>query len=416
MKNKKDILDKAVEALTKIPVSDVPANVAEATVKTLSSIKVECDGENDKRHILIERIRHMKKYTKIAVAAVIVCAVLASITVFDKTTSIAYALEQTIKASHTVRYIHIRQTDVEDKGPVLIWAKFNNHGELESFRMQSPDGRNSSPGEGPKIVVWQNNTAEVWLKKKNTYLIVKDSAIADQAAEAMKKADPKLMVQQLYDLETEGKVTIEVDEPADKSEPIIITVEFGPDSFMPGMRSTLFVDQATKLVISLELDRFRNNGYEKWRTIEFYDYNQPIDPKMFVLHDEIPADAIRIDQTTTEVGLLQDELSNDEIVAKVAREFFEALIAKDYGKAGILMEGMPADKMEKFFGKFNFLRIISIGEVSSHPIAAIAATKGFVIPCEIELIVDGNTATQTFKPGIRPVYNKPNRWTIFGGI
>lgn len=413
MKNKKDILADAIDSLAKIPVSDdVPADVAQATVKTLSKVKVECNREN-RRHFTIERIRLMKRYTKIAVAAVIVCAVLASVTVFDKTTSIAYALEQTIEASHTVRYIHIRQMDVEDKGPVLVWAKFDEYGKLENMRMHSPDGRDSSLGEGPKVVVWHDNTAEIFFKKKNTYLIARDNAIADEVEKAIENADPKLMVQKLYHLQMQGEVTLEIDEPMDKSEPIIVTAIYGPQSSMPDMRLTLFVDQATKLVISVEIDHFRNNRYEKWRTAEFYDYNQPIDPKMFVLQDEIPADAIKLDQISVEVGLLQGNLSDKQIVAKVAREFFEALIDKDYAKAGLLLEGMPVDKMQEYFGKTDYQRIISIGQVSAHPIKA---TMGFVIPCEIELMVDGKIATQTFNPGIRPVYNKPNRWTIFGGI
>jgi hypothetical protein len=145
---------------------------------------------------------------------------------------------------------------------------------------------------------------------------------------------------------------------------------------------------------------------------EFLSYNEPLDDSLFELSD-LPDDTTIIDQIKQVVGLPRGNLSNEKIVAKVAREFFEALIAKDYAKAGILMEGMPADKMEKFFGRINFLRIISIGEVSAH---SNPKTRGFVVPCEIELMVDGNTATQTFKPGIRPVHNKPNRWTIFGGI
>lgn len=414
MKNNKDILAKAIDSLAKtsVPV-DVPADVVEATLENLSKVEVESNRENEKRNFTMERIRKMKKFTKIAVAAMIVCAVGISFTVFDKTGSVAYALEQTIEASHTVRYIHIRQTDVEDKGPVLLWAKFDQHGKPERLRVQTPDGRDSKSGDGPKVIVWHDNKTEVWLKKKNTYLVVKDKAVADYVFDAINKADPKLMVQQLYDLEAEGKVTIKVDEPADKSELIIVTATFKPESSMPGMRSTLFVDQATKLVTGFDLDRFRNDRYEKWRTVEYYDYNQPIDPKMFVLDDEVPADAMRIDQTTTVVGLLQGDLSNDEIVAKVAKEFFEALIEKDYAKAGLIMEGMPADRMKKFFGKIDFQKIVSIGEVSAH---RNPATKGYTVPVEVKLTAEGKTATQKFNPGIRPVYNNPDRWTIFGGI
>ena len=47
------------------------------------------------------------------------------------------------------------------------------------------------------------------------------------------------------------------------------------------------------------------------------------------------------------IGLEKGDLTNDEIAAKVAREFFEALIAEDYAKAGLLLEGMPAERMKE---------------------------------------------------------------------
>jgi len=37
--------------------------------------------------------------------------------------------------------------------------------------------------------------------------------------------------------------------------------------------------------------------YQKVITMEYYDYNQPIDPKMFTM-DDIPDDVMRVDQTT----------------------------------------------------------------------------------------------------------------------
>jgi hypothetical protein len=148
--------------------------------------------------------------------------------------------------------------------------------------------------------------------------------------------------------------------------------------------------------------------------MEFFDYNQPIDPAMFSLEKEVPADVTRIDQTTQEVGLAQGNLSNDEVAVEVAKQFFEALIARDYAKAGKLLEGTPADKMEQMFGRIRFIRIVSIGKPEPHPVPA---TQGVVVPCVVEIEADGKIGEQNFdRLGIRQVYNQRGRWTIFGGI
>ena len=55
----------------------------------------------------------------------------------------------------------------------------------------------------------------------------------------------------------------------------------------------------------------------------------------------------------------------------MAKEFFEALIAEDYAKAGLLMEGMPAEKMKEMFGRFKFQRIVEVGK----PVAGSTPTR-----------------------------------------
>jgi hypothetical protein len=145
--------------------------------------------------------------------------------------------------------------------------------------------------------------------------------------------------------------------------------------------------------------------------IDFLEYNQEIPPATFVLN--VPADVTRIDWTTQEVGLPKGDLTDDQIAVKVAREFFAALIAKDYGRAGSIFSGMPASKMEELLGKIEFLRIVSVGEPTPHPDAR---TRFVQVPCEVELRVDGQTHVKKFMPNIRPVEGQPDRWLIGGGI
>jgi len=53
----------------------------------------------------IRRFIMKSPITKLAAAAMIIVGVTLSVIIWDKTTSKAYALEQTIQASHSVRYL-----------------------------------------------------------------------------------------------------------------------------------------------------------------------------------------------------------------------------------------------------------------------------------------------------------------------
>jgi hypothetical protein len=112
---------------------------------------------------------------------------------------------------------------------------------------------------------------------------------------------------------------------------------------------------------------------------------------------------------TQAVGLPKGTLSDNEIAQKVAREFFEALSAKDYAKAATLCEGLTAKELEKNFeegGELHYLKIISVGapKPPSKP-----ETGGVEVPCVV-------TAEATFNLGVRSVHNQPDKWQIFGGF
>jgi len=219
--------------------------------------------------------------------------------------------------------------------------------------------------------------------------------------------DPRLLVERLHKQEAEGKVKIEIDEPSNKAEPIVVTAT------SPRRRRVLLVDQATKLVTSIKSYQLKDGEYQYLSLMELNGYNQPIEAKVFTL-DEVPDDVVRIDQTTQAVGLEQGSLTDEEVAVEVVRKFFEALIAKDYAKAGQLLEGAPADFIQKQFGQMKFLRIISVGPAAEHPNPE---TKGLVVPCTLEVEKDGETIQWKRKEiGVRQVYNQPGRWTIFSAI
>ncbi|MFZ2146412.1 MAG: hypothetical protein WAV28_04255 [Sedimentisphaerales bacterium] len=376
----------------------------------MSRIETKSIGESERIEKLstkfIARRFIMNPFTKLAAAAVIIVAVVLSINFWSKTIPTAYAFEQTVEANHSVRYIHIKElaSGHEDE-PKEFWLEFNEDGQVKNVRMHMPSW--DAPNDGAKVIVWKENKAQVWLKKKNALVTVRDKAVADQMLKFVEAFDPRLVVERLYKQEAEGKVKIEIDEPSNKAEPIVVTAT------SPSRRSVLSVDQATKLVTAIKFYQFKGGEYQYLSLMEFNGYNQPIEAKVFTL-DDVPAEVVRIDQTTQEVGLAQGSLTDEEVAVEVVRKFFEALIAKDYARAGQLCEGVPADFIQKQFGQIKFLRIISVGPAAGHPNPE---TKGLVVPCTLEIEKDGEIIQwKRAGIGVRQVYNQPGRWTIFSAL
>jgi hypothetical protein len=376
----------------------------------MSRIETKSIGESERIEKLstkfIARRFIMNPFTKLAAAAVITAAVVLSINFWNKTIPTAYAFEQTVEANHSVRYIHIKETaSGHEDEPREFWLEFNEDGQVKNMRIHMPAW--DAPNDGAKVTVWKENKAQLWLKNKNALVTIRDKIFADRMLKLVEAFDPRLLVERLHKQEAEGKVKIEIDEPSNKAEPIVVTAT------RPRQRRVLLVDQATKLVTSIKSYQLKDGEYQYVSLMELNGYNQPIEAKVFTL-DEVPADVVRVDQTTQAVGLEQGILTNEEAAVEVVRKFFEALIAKDYSKAGQLMEGAPADFIQKQFGQMKFLRIISVGPASGHPNPE---TKGLVVPCTLEIEKDGEIIQwKRDHIGVREVYNQPGRWTIFSDV
>jgi hypothetical protein len=348
----------------------------------------------------------------LAAAAVIAVAVMLSIGLWDKSAQTAYALDQTIAASHSVRSLEIRDFEPGKEGPKDFWVEFDEAGQIRNIRAEMPEWE--SPDDGARVIVWQEGKAKAWYKKKRSLVTVLERRFADNMLKTVQLYDPKLALERFLELEKAGLVTLKID---DKADPIVVTSTNAPQLKESGYRpdrTVLFVDRATLLLTKTEQYRLAQNGsYELLGWTELHGYNQPIAPALFTL-DDVPADVVRIDQTAQEVGLEQGNLSDKEIAVKVVREFYEAVIAKDYAKAGRLVGGAPASYLERMFEDLGIVRIVSIGEPQPH---AQPGVGGFMVPCELETEVNGvKYVYKPWGPGVRPVYNQPTRWAIHGGV
>jgi len=360
----------------------------------------------------IGRIMMQAKYRKIAAIVVLVLVVVPLTSLLDEWITPASAIEQSLKACHSMRYLHMKCYEPGHEAPKAFWVEFAKDGDIKHVRADFPKW--AGEGDGPKIIVWNEGTVDVWYKHKKTLIRMSNQTFADKLLQAVLMFEPKGMLERLQEAKHSGLVEIDIDEPAEKARPIVITATSLPENtVMPGMRAVVYIDQSTKLVTHIELYLLQETEYAYTNTIEFSNYNQPIDPNMFNL-DEAPSDLERIDYTTQEIGLIQRNLTDSEIAVKCVRQFYEALIAKDYVKAGQIYGGASAAKMQERWENIDVLRIISISDPIPHPYPGVG---GFQVHCEIEIEKDGiKSVLKPYGPGVRRVPGRAHRWNIHGGV
>jgi hypothetical protein len=404
-----------IEKLIKKLSDKTNAKMDERVRKNMLNALAESEKQSALTWPNIRKIIMKNPITKLAAAAVIIVAVMLSINIWDNITPTAYALDQTVQASHSVRYLHIKSYKNGMEEPKEFWIEFDEQGGVRNIRSHMPEWE--SPSDGARVTIWQQGKAKTWYKKKNTLVTIKDKRFAEKLSASVQLFDPKLAVPRFIELEKLELAKIEIEEPPSKAEPITITATYSPECKKLGVpidRTVLFVDQTTKLIKSMESYLLAGGGeYELIDWIEYYDYNQQIDPAMFVF-DDLPSDIKQIDQTTRDIGLEQGNLSEEEIAVKVVREFYEAVIAKDYTKAGRIYGNVPATRIEEMFKELIIVRIISIDEPKPHPSQGVG---GFMVPCKFEIEKDRiKSVYEPYGPGVRPVRGQPNRWNIHGGV
>ncbi len=345
----------------------IDANITHQQERVLQAINLSGVSRQSETH-LIWRTIMKSPIIKLAAAAVIIIAVVLSINLWDKSIPAAYALDQTIEANHSVRYLHIKGFNPSYKEPKEYWVECDESGQLKNARWHMPEW--DAPEDGAKVVVWKENKIHLWFKgttKKRSCLVTYTNVKgADWVYNYAQVSNPRLAVERLYEQQAQGKVKIEVDEPADKAKPIIVTATYPPESPKSGRREVLFIDRGTKLVTAVKFYRLKDGKYEYRGLQEYYDYNQPIDPEMFDLDNEVPADVQRVDRDQQKIelnkGIRPDELEKYENMTpkEMTIVFFQACADEDWDELLKFMSDSEIRQETKDY--YGGLEIISIGE------------------------------------------------------
>ncbi len=354
--------------------------------------------------------------TRLAAAAVFIVGVSLFVGLLIHTSPPAYALDQTVAANQQLRSLHLTEFVTGQDDPKEFWLERDEAGRIRNARWHMPTW--DSPEDGAKVVVWSGDKIRVWFKKKGALSTFTQQNPPDWLQGIVRTANPELGIAQLKDRQARGEVELQIQEPPDKAQPIVVTATYLPQSRTPGQRTVLYVDQRTKLVTTLETFALKDGQYVLDCRAQFSDYNTSLDPALFNLEATVPADVRRVDGDAMERrGLPQGTLSDDEIATEVVRQFFEALIAQNYEKAGQLYCGISAEELRQgFFGKVRILRIISMDKPTAHPIPEIG---GLRVPCKVEVEKDGvKSVWEPYGPFVRTTHRKMEnpRWEIHGGL
>lgn len=308
------------------------------------------------------RVFMKSRITKFTAAAVLIIAAVLTITILNNTATPAYALQDTIEAYNSIRWLHINESTTisQETRTSEIWLGCDEQGNVNKMRFQLD---NAGESIGPLTIAGDSNKSEVWIPMHNLRMVGCGSP-GILLNYDVSELDPKFFFQRLFEQESRNEAVVDVNKPMEKSNPIIVTVTYPMGSRSENWKKVFYIDQATKLITRIDKFERKNQEFQHIKTLELSDYNQQIDQRMFTLDSETPANAQVIDMSKVEVGLPQGDMTNEEIAAEVTKQYAEAIIAKDFYKVGQLFLGAP-DCLTKKLASGNALKVISVG--LAHP-------------------------------------------------
>jgi len=236
-------------------------------------------------------------------------------------------------------------------------------------------------------------------------------------------------VESIYQRQRQGEVTIRVQEPNVTGEPITLeATEVKPPKEPPRgariARCVFLIDPKTKLVTQRDQYELVEGSYRLHDRRRYLEYDA-VDPGKFVL--EPPKNA-KLENRTSEIGMAQGNMTDQEAAETALRKYLEALIAKDYETAGRLYNGKPAEELKQRLEaqlKVRYLRVVSIGKAEPSPESE---PRVYRVPFAVEIEKEGvkeisgppvksgpGPRTQR-KATVRPVVGQPARWVVTGGI
>ncbi len=317
------------------------------------------------------RIIMKSKITKLAAAAVIVIAVMVSITFLDKSVAPAYALEQTIEALKNARIVHMFCRDWDGKA-FEMWMSLNAEGYPEYCYSYWPDYEITNISTPTVSYQYNKKMNRVSVNKGQLYEF---NVQFDRMFENLQKAAE----------ENEGglKIYRQADSSREKNL-IVVTSEGNKDT-----EWKIYIDPASKLPVGIHCLKSNQPG-QFIRDFDEIRFDEELPAGIFEF--EVPEGAIveNVDQNMqllddANYGISAEGLTKQQAAEEIAREYWQAIINRDLEKANKLYPSTnvsySVEEVEKryhrYFGDYLPSRFVESGKLYVEHNCGL----GEVLPC-----------------------------------
>jgi hypothetical protein len=363
----------------------------------------EQQQQPERETIMSKLIRHRWGFSLSAAAGMAMVAVAAFMAFSPR----AFGIDQVIAAYNHVRSLHVKEYTPGEPVPNEYWIQCDHQGKPEKARydLQTKD-------DGEKLITWTAERTEIWFKNKHGFRIMQTQRIAPMMQGLLDGSQPQLVMKKLEEARQAGKVDVQTIEPqGQQTNTLIVAVHHDGSS-----KEIYCVDRKTDLITRVEHYRLQGTNAVLKSWTEFSDYNAPIDEKMFHLQDQLPADVSVADQLTQVTGVPQAGRTDAEAAAETVRQFFQAVMDKDYKQAGLIYGGEQEASFKQEFGNFTIAKMVSVGPAE---LQTNWVKRGYRVPCKLELVeADGHKFVAEPGPYVRPGDDEehPDNWNITGGV
>ena len=372
----------------------------------------------------------MNRFTRLAAAAVIAVGIIFSAKVLiNDLARPAYALEQTLEACKNKQQAHFTFSK-DDKLNKAAWVEYNTDGNIARVRV---DMGIDSNGEANQVIAWQGGHTKILDVPQKNLRLFDDEDYTARMLHFVHRYDPRQAVEYIQKMEQKGNVKIGIEQPPDRSKPIVVTVNYEPNTFLidsnyPPMREVMLIDQATKLVTAVEVwgpGKDFGHKEDEWALLGIYryeGYDEPFEDGIFDLEDEIGEDVniIDLNKINADTGLkfAEPNLTEKQMAVATVRAFFESLIAKDYNEAARLLSDAYANEAARSrkaqfrekLEKTNVVEIVSIGEPRFPP----REWARMIVPCTVAVEINGQRVEKKLDDvSVGRVLGHPNRRTFW---
>jgi hypothetical protein len=377
-------------------------------------------SDENKQHKNFWRLVMRNRLAQLAAAAIIIVAVVVSISVFNKsmptvipTASAAQILSEAAQAVSDLRSVHIKarmRTEPYDNfasidvncglGQVELWKQIDNNG-ITRWRYEKPGRVMVTEGENwdNSVLYVKGSLAAKWKGPGGSVRMLKELLDVDKVLDS----EIRLAREQGSELTTKtdgrNKLVVIVDANAQGD----LTNDWLKNKYITASKNRRIYrfDDKTKLLEGLEIYIYPS---EKQKLLVFeirkIEYNVDIDPKLFTL--KIPKDTI----WHLQPEILPDNERYERMSPKeAATTFFEACSREDWNEVIKFWSVSEVSKDTKQY--YGGLQIISIGE----PFKS-GQFPGWFVPYEIK---PKNGKIKKWTLAVRND-NPAKRWMVDGGF